>query len=188
MQGLPPQYLYVLKCCLAEDCPHPLCKSSQPVKDLNWFPGGPSIDWIPIPIPDLKRPWGCSKCDSCTGFCSGHFLSPEEAVTSSDPPMSQETNPSKTWLIVKDEFYDRAVDAFATTGIGITSSGKRHLGAAIGKRSFVDEYVTQKSTGVGGSSSSPFCHCQNTASCSICCLYPWLDQSVDLLSSDHTGH
>ncbi len=36
------------------------------------------------------------------------------------------------------------MDTFETTGIGITVNGKRHLGAAIGKRSFVEEYVTKK--------------------------------------------
>ncbi len=41
-----------------------------------------------------------------------------------------------TWLIVKEEFYDKAMDTFKTTGIGISVNGKRHLGAAIGKRSF----------------------------------------------------
>ncbi len=67
-----------------------------------------------------------------------------DTLVSSGGAFGYETNPSKTWLIVKEEFYDEAMDIFETTGIGITINGKRHLGAAIGKRLFVEEYVTKK--------------------------------------------
>ncbi len=51
-----------------------------------------------------------------------------DTLVSSGGAFGYETNPSKTWLIVKEEFYDEAMDIFETTGIGITINGKRHLG------------------------------------------------------------
>ncbi len=65
-------------------------------------------------------------------------------VLRSKHPSAKTIHPSKTWLIVKEEFYDEAMDTFETTDIEITVNGKRHLRAAIGKRSFVEEYVTKK--------------------------------------------
>ena len=49
--------------------------------------------------------------------------------------------PSKSWLIVKSEFYDSAVQRFDGTGIKITKEGKRHLGAVVGTEDFKKEYI-----------------------------------------------
>ena len=51
--------------------------------------------------------------------------------------------PSKSWLIVKAEYYTFAVEHFEGTGIKITVEGKRHLGAVVGSSSFKTEYVRQ---------------------------------------------
>ena len=80
---LPTQYLFVLQCCHKSDCPHPLC--GQAPKETHWYPGGPTLDYIPLPTPDPERPWGSSNCTKCTNFCSGHYLSPKEALTSPLP-------------------------------------------------------------------------------------------------------
>lgn len=53
-------------------------------------------------------------------------------------------NPTKTWLIVKEEHMTSATDLFLNEGIRITREGRRHLGAALGSRSFTEEYVTSK--------------------------------------------
>jgi len=53
-------------------------------------------------------------------------------------------NSSKTHLIVKEQFLQKANEVFAGTGINVTTNGQRHLGAAIGKRSSVEEYVKMK--------------------------------------------
>ena len=50
--------------------------------------------------------------------------------------------PSKSWLIVKPEYYDLAVSEFEGTGIKITMDGKRHLGAVIGSENYKEKYVT----------------------------------------------
>lgn len=36
--GLPPQYLYILR-----------CQSGQSSLAITWFPNGPNIAWIPLP-------------------------------------------------------------------------------------------------------------------------------------------
>ena len=47
-------------------------------------------------------------------------------------------------LIVKSEHLTAAESIFASTSIQITAQGQRHLGAALGTRSFTEAYVTQK--------------------------------------------
>ena len=53
-------------------------------------------------------------------------------------------NASKTWLIVKEHKHSEAVPVFEGTEIVITTVGKRHLGAAIGTRSFIEKYAEHK--------------------------------------------
>lgn len=87
--GLPPQYLYLLVCCFQHDCPHPLCQRGSEVLSMEWYPGGPRVDTLPLPIPDPLQPWGNVLCKKCTGFCAGHFMKPEEALKSDATPMSK---------------------------------------------------------------------------------------------------
>ena len=87
VSGLP-QYTFFLVCCFKKDCPHPLCQS-QHLKNMTWFPAGPKLHYIPFPIPDPLRPWGNPGCDTCKGFCAGHYLKPEEALASDIPAMKK---------------------------------------------------------------------------------------------------
>ena len=45
---------------------------------------------------------------------------------------------------MREEHKESASQAFAGTGVNVTSEGKRHLGAAIGSHSFTVEYVSRK--------------------------------------------
>ena len=83
MTGYPSQYIYYLLCCFQPGCIHPLCKRyvGKSRSELSWFPGGPPLTYLPIPIPDPERPWGNNSCKQCSGFCSGHFLTPKEALS-----------------------------------------------------------------------------------------------------------
>lgn len=42
-----------------------------------WYQGGPPLTYIPMPILDTERAWG-SNCDTCAGFCCGHYVSPAD--------------------------------------------------------------------------------------------------------------
>lgn len=92
VQGYPQQYIYFLLACFKPGCPHGLCQrlvgSSR--NDFLWFPNGPPLLQIPVPVVDPARPWGGSSCTECNGHCSGHYLKPEESLISfsepSEPP------------------------------------------------------------------------------------------------------
>ena len=60
------------------------------------------------------------------------------------PAYGYHPNSSKTYLIVKEEHESKAKELFADTDVHITINGKRHLGAAIGAKSFSEEYVSRK--------------------------------------------
>ena len=57
------------------------------------------------------------------------------------PTLGYHPNEKKRWLVVKSEKLKKANDVFAGTGINITTEGRKHLGAALGQRSYVDECV-----------------------------------------------
>lgn len=59
-------------------------------------------------------------------------------MTKKGPGFGYFPNPSK------DSFHSLGTAAFTGTGINITSEGRPYLGAAIGSRKFVDEYVVSK--------------------------------------------
>lgn len=51
-------------------------------------------------------------------------------------------NATKSWLLVKEEHAAWAAELFQGIDVQITTEGKRHLGAALGPRTFVETYVT----------------------------------------------
>ena len=83
VEGLPSQYLFHLVCCGQPSCCHPVCCSGE--KELpQWFPGGPSVKYLPLPVPDPRRPWGNPACSSCGGECFGHYVLPDQALQLKD--------------------------------------------------------------------------------------------------------
>ena len=57
------------------------------------------------------------------------------------PKFGYQPNACKTCLIVKPEHLKAAELPFQGTGVMITTCGQRHLVAALGDRTFVEEYV-----------------------------------------------
>ena len=53
-------------------------------------------------------------------------------------------NAKKCWLITKPEKEHAAMEVFGDTVINITTEGHQHLGAALGPRSYLEEYVGEK--------------------------------------------
>ena len=53
-------------------------------------------------------------------------------------------NASKTHLIVKQEYVQSAKGLFDGSGITVIADGDRYLGAAIGTRTYIEQYVKNK--------------------------------------------
>ena len=80
VKNLPSQYVFQLLPCYQNGCPHPVCISGKPETEYCWYEGGPPLSYLPIPIPDPKRPWGDRNCASCPGHCSGHYLNAQDRI------------------------------------------------------------------------------------------------------------
>ena len=102
----------------------------------------PLICQLKQDVPEVKQVWyaddatGAGSCSKLRLFWD--HLSDLGKVYGYYP------NSSKTHLIVKVQFLQKANEVFAGTGINVTTNGQRHLGAAISKRSSVEEYVKMK--------------------------------------------
>ena len=60
------------------------------------------------------------------------------------PCFGYRPNSSTTWLVVKADSEQRAEESFQHTGIQITTQGSRILGAALGTKPFVEQFVCDK--------------------------------------------
>ena len=67
-----------------------------------------------------------------------------EKLTTAGPHFGYLPNPTKSWLVVKPQHLQTAKDLFWETGVNITVEGHRHLGAPIGSRDFVEDFVREK--------------------------------------------
>ena len=65
--------------CYHPDRPHPICTRGKPAQEPTWFENGPPLSYLPSPVPDSTRCWSSEVCQTYTGFCSGHYLQPQEA-------------------------------------------------------------------------------------------------------------
>ena len=63
-----------------------------------------------------------------------------EELSESGPPLGYFPNAKKCLLIIKPEREQAAREAFRDTAINVTTEGHKHLGAALGSRSFLEEY------------------------------------------------
>ena len=66
-----------------------------------------------------------------------------DRIVDRGPLFGYYAEPSKSWLIVKEEKLDEAKVIFDGTGVNITSQGKKHLGAVIGHPSYKREFVSE---------------------------------------------
>ena len=67
-----------------------------------------------------------------------------DELPESGPPLGYFPNAKKCWLIIKPEREQAAREVFRDTAINVTIEGHKHLGAALGSRSFLEEYVGEK--------------------------------------------
>ena len=82
--------------------------------------------------------------DAAAGGNLRHIRHWWDQLSALGPDFGYFVNSSKSWLIVKEQYLVEAGKIFAETGIHITCEGKRYLGAALGTRDFVMNYVMDK--------------------------------------------
>ena len=105
----------------------------------------PLIDELRSRCPDVHQVWyaddatGASTCRNLRAWWNG--------LADLGPTFGYHPNASKTYLVVKEEHETCATQLFADTNVHITTHGKRHLGAALGSKTFTEEYVSAKVLG-----------------------------------------
>ena len=65
-----------------------------------------------------------------------------DVILKDGPKFGYHAEPTKSWLIVKEEWLEEAQEVFQDTGVNITVAGKKHLGAALGSSEFKAEFVS----------------------------------------------
>ena len=93
-------------------------------------------------IADVKQAW---YADDATA--AGSLQSTRRwwnHLVSVGPAFGYYANASKTWLITKEEHLDRAKTIFQGTQVNITTQGRPHLGAALGSKEFVEQFVSDR--------------------------------------------
>ena len=87
---------------------------------------------------------------------------------------------------MKEKHLSTATQRFLNTEVSITTEGKRHLGAALGLRSFVVCYLQNKLK-EWISSIQKLASIARTQPCTCCLLrfHTWLSKQVDILPSHH---
>lgn len=55
VKGATAKYVFHLVCCYEKDCIHPECKAGPPDLLPVWYPGGPPVSFLPLPVPDTER-------------------------------------------------------------------------------------------------------------------------------------
>jgi hypothetical protein len=79
----------------------------------------------------------------------------------------------KTHLVVKPEHEETARQLFTDTDVNISIEGKRHLGAALGSRTFTEEYVTNKVQGWTQGDHTLSRNSYHPTTCSLRSFHPW---------------
>ena len=67
-----------------------------------------------------------------------------DELSESGPPLGYFPNAKKCCLIIKPEREQASRKVFGDTAINVSIEGHKHLGAALGSRSFLAEYVGEK--------------------------------------------
>ena len=74
-----PKYVFMLQCCFEDGCVHPVCKEGL-LQNETRYPGGPSLAFLPLPVPDINHPFNGASCNECGTQCNGHYMKYDEAL------------------------------------------------------------------------------------------------------------
>ena len=103
----------------------------------------PLLQHLRLTVPEVQQVWladdatGAGKLDSLKVWW--------DKVIQEGKKLGYFVNESKSWLILKNpEDLDLAKSIFENSSIKFTTSGKRHLGAALGSNEFKKEYIAEQ--------------------------------------------
>ncbi|ETX01015.1 MAG: hypothetical protein ETSY2_37945 [Candidatus Entotheonella gemina] len=60
------------------------------------------------------------------------------------PAFGYHANASKTWLVTKKKYFERAKEVFHDTNVNVTCHGRPYLGAPLGSCEYTEQYVQEK--------------------------------------------
>ena len=87
-KSVPTNYIFHLTLCGSSLCMHPRCKKGETSSETKWYPNGPPVTWLPLPVPDTERKGHFVKAKVLIEeFNSGHFRS-ETDVMAKPPSVS----------------------------------------------------------------------------------------------------
>ena len=104
VKNLPSEYVFALKACFNVKCSHPVCQKGKPPNELAWYSGGPSVQFLPFPVPDPKRCWGSKNCETCSGFRAGHFMGLEQVLSLEARDLQEECHTYPPSTVMKNVF------------------------------------------------------------------------------------
>ena len=93
-------------------------------------------------VPSTKQVWYADDSSACGSIES--LLKWWRKLVQVGPSFGYYPNPSKTWLLVKEDFLDRANDVFLDSGLSITTEGRPVLGSPLGSSEYVSNWVQNK--------------------------------------------
>jgi hypothetical protein len=64
-----------------------------------------------------------------------------DAIVNLGPYIGYYAKASKSWLIVKGQYYEIAKIVFENSGLNITTEGRKHLGAVVGSTSYKNSFI-----------------------------------------------
>ena len=103
----------------------------------------PLIQLLKSKIPNVSQVWLAD--DATSAGKLPHLKDWWDMVIHEGEKFGYYVNADKSWIILKNpEDRQAAEEIFKDTNINITTSGKRHLGAALGSRDFQTEYIEEK--------------------------------------------
>ena len=93
-------------------------------------------------INSTKQVWYADDCTVCGSIDELRHWWP--VLTSVGPRYGYFPKPSKSWLLVKNNFIDHANDSFLSTNISITAEGRPVLGSPVGSQEYICNWVNDK--------------------------------------------
>ena len=94
---------------------------------------------------NTKQVWYAD--DSSAGGRLNNLKAWWESLLERGPAYGYFANPDKSWLVLKEDKYNKAKEIFHNTNMNITKEGRRYLGSALGNDSFLEAFLQNKVAG-----------------------------------------